>query len=330
MMAEPGKLVEAQVIAVAGLHEAVAVAPHERLLGGKAELRRSRPAPEDKRFSNPAWKESDVFDFIKQSYLLTARWMQATVRSVEGLDDKTAQEGRFLHPPVRRRDRAVQFRPDQPARCCARRSRRGGENLVKGLENLLDDLERGKGQLQIRMTDPTPSRSARTSPSPPARSSIQNDLMQLIQYEPTTAKVNRRPLLIMPPWINKYYILDLRPRELLHQMGGGPRPHRVRRLLGQPGRDAWREKTFDDYMLRGAARVARRDRAGHRRAGGQRHRLLPRRHLARLRRSPTWRRRQTTGVASATYFVALVDFTEPGELGVFIDEDAAGTRSRSG
>jgi polyhydroxyalkanoate synthase len=194
----------------------------------------------------------------------------------------------------------------------------GGQNLVKGLNNLLDDIERGNGQLRISMTDSKAFELGVNIATTPGKVVAQTELMQLIQYEPTTAKVWQRPLLIIPPWINKYYILDLREKNsfIRYTVSEGITTFVISwvnpdaRLAG---------KDFEDYLLEGplAALDAMRDATGEADAnvigyclGG----TLLAATLAYLAAKKQKR------VASATFMTALVDFTAPGELEVFIDE----------
>ena len=197
----------------------------------------------------------------------------------------------------------------------------GGENLLKGLSHLLADLERGKGQLRIRMTDDSKFRVGENIAVTPGKVVFQNDLMQLIQYAPTTETVLKRPLLIFPPWINKFYILDLRPRELLHPLGGRPGPHGLRRLLGQPGREARREGLrrlhAGGHLRRARRRSSRRPARSEINAigyclGGT---LLATTlaHMAAKRDT----RIKSRDLSSSR----MTDFEEAGELGVFIDEE---------
>ena len=169
------------------------------------------PTKDDRRFSDPSWSENGVFDFIKQSYLLTSRWMVDTVRDVEGLDEKTAKKVDFYTRQFADAMAPTNFVMTNPEVLRATLES-GGENLVKGLQNMLDDLERGEGNLRIKMVDDEAFEVGGNIATTPGKVVAQTDLMQLIQYEPTTEQVHKRPLLIIPPWINKYYILDLRPK----------------------------------------------------------------------------------------------------------------------
>src|SRR5207237_4258132 len=125
-----------------------------------------------------------------------------------------------------------------------------GENLLNGLKNLLADLERGKGRLAIAMTDMQAFRIGENIAVSPGKVIYQNDLLQLIQYEPTTARVKRRPLLIIPPWINKFYILDLRPANSFIRWAVS-QGHTVFVVSWVNPDERLAAKTFTDYMLQG-------------------------------------------------------------------------------
>src|SRR5580700_2164699 len=150
LMADPGKLMQAQVTLwqdYMKLWQRTA----ERFLGGKSEPM-VEPAPGDRRFKDAAWTDSTLFDYSKQSYLLTARWLQATVKQVDGLDDKTAKKIDFYTRQFVDAIAPSNFVLTNPEVLRAT-IETGGENLVKGLDNLLRDLERGNGRLMIKMTD---------------------------------------------------------------------------------------------------------------------------------------------------------------------------------
>ena len=151
-----------------------------------------------------------MFDFIKQSYLLTSRWLVDTVNQLEGFDDKTRRKIEFYTRQfVDARRPATSWRPIR--RSCAP-PWRVGANLLHGLNHLLEDLARGEGRLAIKMTDLEAFQVGANLALSPGKVIYQNDLMQLLQYAPSTEQVYQRPLLVIPPWINKYYILDCGPR----------------------------------------------------------------------------------------------------------------------
>jgi polyhydroxyalkanoate synthase subunit PhaC len=316
MMADPSRLVQAQ-LSLWQDYMTLWQRTAQRFLGGSAEPV-IEPAAGDRRFRDPAWSDSTLFDFIKQSYLLTARWLQATVRDVSGIDEHTARKIDFYTRQFVDALAPSNFVMTNPEVLRATIESRG-ENLVKGLENLLGDLERGKGRLEISMTDAAAFRIGDNIAVTPGQVIYQNDLMQLIQYAPTTPKVKRRPLLIIPPWINKFYILDLRP-ENSFICWAVEQGHTVF-VISWVNPDArLAAKTFEDYMFAGplAALDAMYEATGERRANVIGYCLGGTLLAATLAYMAVKHDRRIT---SATYFVTLVDFAEAGELSVFIDEE---------
>jgi polyhydroxyalkanoate synthase subunit PhaC len=168
-----------------------------------------------------------------------------------------------------------------------------GENLLRGLKHMLEDLERGKGRLSIRMTDLDAFEVGKNIATTPGKVVYQNELMQLIQYTPTTETVYKRPLLIVPPWINKFYILDLQPQNSFIRFAV-EQGFTVFVISWVNPDEELSHKTFESYMLEGplAALDAIEQATGEKEVNL--HRLLPRRHAARPR-SPTWPPRRTTG-----------------------------------
>jgi len=316
MMSNPAKLVEAQVNLwrdYMQLWQSTA-----RRLAGNGGETVIEPRPEDRRFADSAWQENQLFDFIKQSYLLSARWLQSTVNDVEGLDPKTARKVDFYTRQFVDAMAPSNFVLTNPE-VLRKTLESGGENLVKGLENLLGDLERGKGQLQIKMTNPEAFAVGRNIAITPGKVVFQNDLMQLLQYEPSTPEVAKRPLLIIPPWINKYYILDLREKNSFIRWAVGE-GQTVFVISWVNPDDRLARKTFEDYMIEGplAALEAIEQATGERRANVIGYCLGGTLLAATLAYMAA---KKIDRVASATFFTTLVDFTEPGELGVFIDEE---------
>ncbi|MCG8359970.1 MAG: class I poly(R)-hydroxyalkanoic acid synthase [Kiloniellales bacterium] len=316
MMADPAKLVQAQMNLwqdYMNLWQSTT----RRLMGESAE-----PAvvPErgDRRFNDPAWDENQLFDFIKQSYLLSARWLQSTVREVDGMDDKTAKKVDFYTRQFVDAMAPSNFIMTNPE-VLRTTLESGGDNLVKGLSNLLDDLERGKGKLDIKMTDYEAFEVGKNIAVTPGKVVFQTDLMQLIQYEPTTEQVYKRPLLIIPPWINKFYILDLRAKNSFVKWAVDQGLTVFVVSWVNPD-EKLANKSFEDYMLEGplAALDAIEKATGEKDAsvigyclGG----TLLACTLAYMAAKGDDR------VKNATFFTTMTDFAEPGELGVFIDEE---------
>ncbi len=272
----------------------------------------------DRRFKDDAWKENEVFDFIKQSYLLSARFVQDVVTQVDGLDGKTAQKVDFYARQFVDAMSPSNFLLTNPE-VLRKTAETGGENLLKGLNNLLTDLERGKGQLRIKMTDMDAFNVGENIGVSPGKVVYRNDLMELIQYDPATEKVLKRPLLIGPPWINKYYILDLRPRNSFVKWAVS-QGHTVFVISWVNPDEKLAEKGFDDYMKDGylAALDAIEQATGEREVNAIGYCLGGTLLASTLAYMAA---RGDDRIASATFFVTMMDFREAGELGVFIDEE---------
>ena len=281
-------------------------------------------APErgDRRFRDDAWSENQVFDFIKQSYLLTANWLETTVSDVDGMDIKSKAKVDFYTRQFIDALSPTNFLMTNPQALRATVETKG-ENLVNGLNNLLQDLERGEGKLAIRMTDMDAFEVGKNVATSTGRVVFRNDLMELIQFDPLTDKVIETPLLITPPWINKYYILDLQQDNSFIRWAT-EQGHTVF-VISWVNPDAeLAKKSFDDYMLEGplAAMLAIEQATGEKGVnivgyciGG----TLTGCTLAWLaqQKDAKWKDR----VKSATFFTTMLDFTDAGELGVFIDEE---------
>jgi polyhydroxyalkanoate synthase subunit PhaC len=276
------------------------------------------PAPGDRRFNDSAWSENALFDYIKQSSLLTARWMQATVKHVEGMDDKSAKKVDFYTRQFVDAMAPSNFLLTNPEVLRAT-IESGGENLLAGLKHLLEDLERGHGRLMIKMTDTDAFEVGRNIAVTPGKVIYRNDLLELIQYVPTTATVKRRPLLIMPPWINKYYILDLRPQNSFVRWAVA-QGHTIFVVSWVNPDEHLAQKTFDDYLREGplAALDAMAQATGEREANVIGYCLGGTLLAATLAYMAA---KNDDRFVSATYFASMVDFTEAGELAVFIDEE---------
>jgi polyhydroxyalkanoate synthase len=314
LFADPGKLAQAQ----AELWRA-----NLDLWAGAVERLRGEPgAPPatagrgDRRFADPAWTEELVFDVVKQSYLLSADWLRRLVQDVEGLEAQDRRKVDFYTRQFISATAPSNFLLTNPA--VLRKTRETeGRNLVEGLQHLLDDLERGKGRLQISMADQSAFEVGRNVATTPGKVIFQNDLMQLIQYAPSTAEVCKRPLLIVPPWINKFYVLDLQPKNSLIKWCVD-QGLAVFVISWVNPREDLAHKDFHDYMHEGplAALDAIEQATGEREAsvlgfciGG----ILVSAMLAWLAAKGDDR------IKAATFLASLFDFKEVGEVAVFID-----------
>jgi len=324
MMANPAALIEAQMRFWQG-YAALVGATGRRLLGEPAEPV-TQPAPGDRRFKDEAWRENPIFDFIKQSYLLASQYLLDNVRSVEGLDPKTAHKVDFYTRQFVDAVAPTNFVLTNP-QVLRRTMDTGGQNLVKGLSNLLDDLERGRGRLRIRMTDLEKFELGVNIAVTPGKVVYENDLMQLIQYRPTTELAHRRPLLVVPPWINKYYILDLRPDNSFIRWAVD-QGHTVFVISWVNPDAALADKSFDDYLLEGplAALDAIEQATGEREVNAVGYCLGG----TLLACALAWlTHRGDERVRAATFLTTMTDFAEPGELGVFIDEEQLALMDRA-
>lgn len=288
-----------------------------RMMGQEVEPV-AEPDHHDRRFRHEAWEDNQLFDYIKQSYLLSARWLRSTVQSLHGQDEHEAEKIDFFTRQFVDALAPSNFLFTNPEVLEAT-VESGGQNLLKGLEHLLEDLRRGGGQLKISMSDDEAFALGENVAITPGKVIYQNDLMQLIQYSPATEKVAKRPVLIIPPWINKYYILDLRPENsfIKWMVDQGLTVFCISWVNPD---ESLAQKTFEDYMLEGplAAIEVIRKATGEKDINAIGYCLggtllsVTLAYLAEKKKSL---------IHSATFIATLTDFSEPGELGVFIDEE---------
>ncbi len=315
MMANPYRLAESQV-KLWGDYMALWQQSMLRLAGAPVEPV-AEPAQSDKRFRHEDWQEHFLFDYIKQSYLIAARWLHDQVGSVEGLDEKTRKKVDFYT-----RQYIDAFAPSNFALTNPEVFREtvatGGQNLVRGLNNLLDDIERGNGKLRISMTDSKAFELGVNIATTPGKVVFRNELLELIQYDPTTPKVAKRPLLIIPPWINKFYILDLREKNSFVRwcVSQGLTTF----IVSWVNPDAkLAHKNFEDYLTDGtlAALDAIERATGEDEINTIGYCLGGTLLAATLGYLAA---KKDKRVASATFMTSLIDFDRTGELEVFIDE----------
>jgi len=316
LLADPAKLAQVQMRAWEDFLKLWS-ATLAKAQGGSAPAVKE-PARGDNRFRSELWQNNFVFDYIKQSYLIAAEHIQRAVADTAGLDEASARKVKFFTRQYIDALSPTNFALTNPDVLKAT-AETGGRNLLNGLNNLLTDLERGRGKLAIRMTDYDAFSLGHNVAATPGKVVFQNDLMQLLQYMPTTAEVHRAPLVICPPWINKYYILDLRPSNSFIKWAVD-QGHTVFVISWVNPDETLTHKTFDDYLFEGplAAIEAARQATGEASVnligyclGGTLTACL----MAWLEA-----RGQADKVKSVTYFTTMIDFTDPGELGVFVDE----------
>jgi poly[(R)-3-hydroxyalkanoate] polymerase subunit PhaC len=282
-------------------------------------------APKDKRFKHPEWTENAIFNFVKESYLVAAKSVLSTIRGVKGMDEAASRKVDFYTRQFVDALSPSNFVATNPE-VLAATVESGGQNLLRGLENLLADLDRGDGRLSITMTDMKAFHLGENIATTPGKIIYQNDLMQLIQYNPSTSEVRKRPLLIVPPWINKFYVLDLQPKNSFIKWAVD-QGHTlfVISWVNPDGRLA--EKGFDDYLLDGplAALNAIEQATGERQVNAVGY-CLGGTLLAST--AAYLAAKSDDRIASATYFVTLVDFGEVGDMAVFIDDEQLASLER--
>ncbi|CDH43160.1 PHA/PHB synthase family protein [Candidatus Contendibacter odensensis] len=315
LLKDPDKLIKAQVEFWKNYLD-LWQAASQRLAGHETQPV-IEPPPGDKRFKDQQWAENVVFDFIKQSYLLSADSLQGLVQSVEGLDDKTARKVQFYTRQFVDAMAPTNFVLTNPTVLQATLDS-GGDNLVKGLQNVLTDLERGRGQLQITMTDLNAFTPGENVAVTPGKVIYQSELLQLIQYNPSTPTVCQRPFLFVSPWINKFYIMDMRPKNsMVKWMVDQGFTVFMTSWINPDERLA--HKTFDDYMLACVEAMDAIEQAtGEREISAAGYCLGGTLLLSTL----AWlAAKKDKRVKSAICFACMTDFSEPGELEVFIDEE---------
>jgi polyhydroxyalkanoate synthase len=276
------------------------------------------PEAGDKRFSDPEWSSNQYYDFLKQAYLLSARWAKQMVSDAADLDPHTRQKAEFYVRQITNAVSPSNFVLTNPE-LLRETVLSNADNLVRGMHMLAEDIATGGGDLKIRQSDASMFEVGRNLATTPGKVIFQNDLMQLIQYAPSTPMVLKRPLLIVPPWINKFYVLDLTPEKSFIKwcVDQGITVF----CISWVNPDAHlAKKSFEDYVHQGplAALDAIKLAIGEDKVhtvgycvGG----TLLAITLA------VMAARHDERVASATLFASQVDFTYAGDLKVFVDEE---------
>jgi polyhydroxyalkanoate synthase len=278
----------------------------------------AEPEPKDGRFKDPEWSENPIFDFLKQAYLISSRWAEDLVEDAEGLDERTRHKAQFYLKQISSALSPSNFLLTNPE-LIRETIKENGANLVRGMTMLAEDIQAGGGELKIRQTDPTGFKVGVNIAATPGKVIFRNDLIELIQYAPTTEKVLKRPLLIVPPWINKFYILDLNPEKsfIRWAVSQGLTVFCIS-WVNPEAQHA--EKGFEHYMREGifAALDAIEQSTGEKKVtaigycvGG----TLLATTMAYMAAKRDKR------IDSATFFTAQVDFTHAGDLKIFADEE---------
>ncbi len=288
-----------------------------RMMGEPAPAA-AEPEPRDNRFTDPEWRDNQFFDFIKQLYLITSRWAEQMVEDARELDPHTRQKAAFYVKQIASALAPSNFVLTNPE-VLRETLASDAANLVRGMRMLADDIKAGGGDLKIRQSDASKFKFGENIAVTPGKVVFQNDLCQIIQYRAATDTALKRPLVIVPPWINKFYILDLNPEKSFIRWCV-ERGHTVFVVSWVNPDRHLAKKSFGDYMREGifqavdvACDVCKSD--GVNTVGYCVGGTLLSVALAYAAQSGDRR------IKSATLFAAQVDFTHAGDLSVFVDED---------
>lgn len=317
MMSDPSKLVETQFSLWQDYMRLWQNATL-RMLGEETEPLISE-SKGDRRFKDPEWRDNIVFDFLRQGYLLTANNIIRSVDDLEGMEPKDKTKVDFAIKQFVDAMSPSNFVMTNPQVLRATIEERG-ENLMRGLENILSDFERGDGQLIPKMTDDTAFEVGKNVAVTPGQVVFENSMFQLLQYAPTTDTVQDVPILFLPPWINKFYILDLTAeKSMIKWLTDQGFTVFCVSWVNPDG--SYRETSFENYMTEGALEAIRAVReicdVPHIHAVGY---CIAGTLLSATLAYLTAKGRQDE-VRSATFFTAQVDFEDAGDLLVFVDDE---------
>ncbi len=314
-LADPKRSLQAQTAITTGFIDLWSSAL--RRMGGENTADMVPTEPGDKRFVDPQWQENPVFNFLRQAYSLTNNWANELVNHADSVDPATRERAQFYLRQIAGAVSPSNFIATNPE-LIRDTIRESGENLVRGMEMFAEDVEAGKGQLKIRQSDPTKFELGVNMASTPGKVIFRGDLFELIQYTPTTPNVYKRPLLIVPPWINKYYVLDLNPeKSFVRWAVSQGLTVFIMSWVNPDERQA--EKSFEDYMHEGilSALDAIEQATGERQVSAMGYCVGG----TLLSMTLAWMAAvKDDRIASATLLTTQVDFTDPGDLKHFVDE----------
>ena len=322
-LSDPQRALEAQTRLYAGYMDVWTRAARRLQAPGEAP---EETGPKDKRFQDPEWSRNAFFDFLRQTYLVTSKWASDLVVHAEGLDEHTRHKAEFYVRQISNAISPSNFILTNPELFRETVSS-SGENLVRGMRMLAEDITAGKGELKLRQSDASRFELGRNIALTPGKVVARSDLAEVIQYAPTTKKVLKRPLLICPPWINKFYILDLNPEKSFISWAVD-QGHTVFVISWVNPDERHGRMSWEQYIEGGLelALDAIEDETGERKVnaigycvGGS----LLAAALALMARTGDER------IASATLFTTQVDFTHAGDLKVFVDEDQIAALERA-
>ncbi|PZQ96761.1 MAG: class I poly(R)-hydroxyalkanoic acid synthase [Cereibacter sphaeroides] len=316
MMQNPGRVLEQQ-IGFWGKSLKHYVEAQQALVRGKLEVPPD-PTPRDRRFANPLWDTHPFFNYIKQQYLMYADAVAQTASGLTHLHPEDRKRVEYFSKQIVDMFAPTNFFGTNPD-ALNRAIETDGQSLVQGLENLVRDVEANSGDLLVTLADRTAFRVGDNLATTPGSVVYRNRMLELIQYAPTTEKVHRIPLVIFPPWINKFYILDLKPQNSLIKwlVEQGFTVFVVSWVNPDP---SYRDVGMDDYVRDGFMRAL----AEVRRITGEKKVNAVGYCIAGTTLALTLaylKKARDTSVNSATFFTTLTDFSDKGEVGVYLDDD---------
>lgn len=324
-LSDPGRALEAQTRLFSGYMNVWAKSIQR--LNGEADVEDAvTPDRGDKRFQDPEWGKNAFFDFLKQAYLVTSRWAADLVEHADGLDQHTRHKAGFYVKQISNAISPSNFILTNPE-LFRETVANDGENLVKGMKMLAEDIAAGKGDLKLRQADLSRFEIGRNIAMSPGKVVARSDVAEIIQYEPTTENVLKRPLLICPPWINKFYILDLNPEKSFIRWAV-EQGHTVFVISWVNPDERHGEKGWEAYIREGLqfGLDTVEQQTGEKEVnaigycvGG----TLLAAALALLAQEGDNR------IQTVTFFTTQVDFTFAGDLKVFVDEDQVAAVERS-
>jgi polyhydroxyalkanoate synthase len=285
----------------------------------KGELKAPPDAtPKDRRFANPLWETHPFFNYLKQQYLMNAEAISSAVDDMSTLDPADKRRVEYFTRQIVVMFSPTNFLGTNPD-ALERAVETDGESLVKGLENLVADIEANSGDLMVTLADKEAFHVGQNLATTPGAVVYRNKMFELIQYAPTTEKVHATPLLIFPPWINKFYILDMKPANSLIKWVV-EQGFTVFVVSWVNPDNSYRDVGLDDYIRDGYLRAM----AETRRITGEKQINCVGYCIAGTTLSLTLAHLEKAGdtsVKSATLFTTLTDFSDPGEVGVFLNDD---------
>ncbi|RWE67381.1 class I poly(R)-hydroxyalkanoic acid synthase [Mesorhizobium sp.] len=317
-LSDPQRALEAQTRLFSGYMTVWANSIQRLSAGGEDAEDAVKPELGDKRFQDPEWGRNAFFDFLKQAYLVTSRWAAELVEHADGLDEHTRHKASFYVKQVSNAISPSNFILTNPE-LFRETIASNGENLVRGMKMLAEDIAAGKGDLKLRQADYSSFEIGKNLATTPGKVVGRSDVAEILQYDPATETVLKRPLLICPPWINKFYILDLNPEKSFIRWAV-EQGHTVFVISWINPDERHGTKSWEAYIREGLQYgLDTIERATGEKdvnavgycVGG----TLLAAALALMAQEGDHR------IKSATFFTTQVDFTYAGDLKVFVDEE---------